>query len=69
MNGSKLAMDGTPAEVFARAQELLDMGLDIPEITQVFLRLRGLGLDVDMVYTMDQAMAALKKLKGGKRHA
>jgi energy-coupling factor transport system ATP-binding protein len=69
MNGSKLAMDGTPAEVFARAQELLDMGLDIPEITQVFLRLRELGLDVDMVYTMDQAMAALKKLKGGKRHA
>ena len=45
------------------------MGLDIPEITQVFLRLRELGLDVDMVYTMDQAMAALKKLKGGKRHA
>jgi energy-coupling factor transport system ATP-binding protein len=69
MNGSKLAMDGTPAEVFARAQELLDMGLDIPEITQVFLRLRELGLDVDMVYTMDQAVAALKKLKGGKRHA
>ncbi len=69
MNGSKLAMDGTPAEVFARARELLDMGLDIPEITQVFLRLRELGLDVDMVYTMDQAMAALKKLKGGKRHA
>ena len=69
MNGSKLAMDGTPAEVFARAQELLDMGLDIPEITQVFLRLRELGREVDMVYTMDQAMAALKKLKGGKRHA
>ena len=69
MNGSKLAMDGTPAEVFARAEELLDMGLDIPEITQVFLRLRELGLNVDMVYTMDQAVAALKKLKGGKRHA
>ena len=69
MNGSKLAMDGTPSEVFARADELLDMGLDIPEITQVFLRLRQMGLDVPMVYTMDQAVAALKRLKGGADRA
>ena len=69
MNGSRLAMDGSPAEVFARAQELLDMGLDIPEITRVFLRLRELGLDLPTVYTIDQAVAALKQLKGGKNHA
>lgn len=69
MNESRLAMDGTPDQVFARAQELLDMGLDIPEITRVFLRLRELGLDVDTVYTMEQAVAALKKLKGGRLHA
>ena len=69
MNGSRLAMDGTPMQVFARAQELLDMGLDIPELTRLFLRLQQMGLPVNQVYTMDQAVAELKRLKGGSTHA
>jgi len=69
MNGSHLAMDGTPGEVFARAEELLSMGLDIPELTHVFLHLRQMGLPVEPVYTMEQAIAALKQLKGGASHA
>ena len=69
MCDAHLAMDGTPQEVFNRAQELLDMGLDIPEITRVFLKLQQLGLPVNQVYTMDQAVAELKRLKGGKTNA
>ena len=69
MNGSKLAMDGTPDEVFARAEELVGMGLSIPQVTQVFLKLRAMGLDVPNVYTIDQAVAALKKIRGGAAHA
>ena len=69
MNGAHLAMDGTPAEVFQHAQELVDMGLDIPEITQVFLRLQKLGMPVEPVYTMEQAVQVLRKLKGGVSHA
>lgn len=69
LNGSKLAMDGTPAEVFTHAQELVDMGLSIPQVTQVFLQLRKLGLDVENVYTIDQAVAALKRLRGGAADA
>ena len=69
MNGAHLAMDGTPAQVFARAQELLDMGLDIPEVTRVFLQLQKLGLPVEQVYTMEQAVQQLQKLKGGNVHA
>ena len=65
MNHAHVAMDGAPLEVFERAQELVDMGLDIPELTRVFMRLRQMGLDVPPVYTMEQAVAALKKLKGG----
>ena len=67
--GSKLAMDGTPGEVFTRAQELVDMGLSIPQVTQVFLHLKKLGLPVEPVYTIDQAVAALKKLRGGAENA
>ena len=65
LNGSHLAMDGTPAEVFARADELVAMGLNIPQVTRVFLELRKLGLEVDPVYTIDQAIAALTAIKGG----
>lgn len=66
LNGSHIAMDGTPDEVFRRADELEAIGLDIPEITRLFLRLRALGLPVEPVYTMQQAVSALKKLKEGK---
>ena len=69
MNESRLVMDDVPANVFDRAEELLAMGLDIPEITRVFLRLKQMGADVPSVYTIDQAVEALKKLSGGMRHA
>lgn len=69
MNGSKLAMDGTPEQVFARSQELLEMGLDIPPVTRVFLKLQELGLPVENVYTMEQAVSALSNLRGGMADA
>lgn len=69
MNGAKLAMDGTPFEIFNRASELLDMGLDIPEITRIFLKLQQKGVPVEPVYTIDQAVDSLLQLKGGKTGA
>lgn len=66
MNHGTVAMTGTPREVFAHAKELSAMGLDVPQITQVFLRLRDLGLPVDpSVYTVEQAMQVLLSHKGG----
>ena len=65
LNGSHLAMDGTPDEVFARAEELVAMGLNIPQVTRVFLELRALGLDVPPVYTMERAVEVLKEIRGG----
>ena len=71
MNKAKKAMDGTPTEIFTyqHTQELLDMGLDIPELTKVFRRLQAMGLNVPVVYTMEQAVQAIKSLRGGKGHA
>ena len=69
MNGSRLAMDGTPSQVFNRAEELVTMGLNIPQVTQVFLRLRQLGVEVPNVYTLEGAVEALCALKEGKGHA
>ena len=64
-----LAMDGTPDEVFRRADELVEMGLDIPELTRLFMMLRQLGLDVEPIYTMQQAIDALRSRKGGAANA
>ncbi len=69
MNHADLAMDAVPGEVFRRADELLEMGLDIPDVTRVFLRLRELGLPVEPIYTMEQAVSALRQLKEGAAHA
>ncbi len=69
MCGGRLAMDGTPGEVFARAEELLEMGLDIPEVTRVFLELRRMGLDVEPVYTLEQAVDTICRIKGASGHA
>lgn len=69
MNGSHLAMDGTPDQIFSRASELVEMGLDIPEVTRVFLRLQQMGLSVPTAYSVDQAVALLKAMKEGDGHA
>ena len=61
-----IVMDGAPREVFSRAKELMAMGLAVPQVTDVFVRLKELGLDVDpSVYTLEQAVRALSWQKGG----
>lgn len=69
MNGAHLAMDGSPDAVFARADELLEMGLDIPEVTRVFMALSNAGLDLKPAYTLEAAVSQLTAVKGGHRYA
>lgn len=58
---------GTPAEVFARAGELEEIGLDIPMVTKVFRELKKRGVAVDpAVYTVADGVKALAALKGGR---
>ncbi len=69
LSGARIAMDCTPAEAFDRAQELIEMGLDVPDVTRIFLHLRRMGLDVPGVYTIEQAVQALKAMKEANGHA
>ena len=69
MNGAHLAMDGTPDEIFERADELLEMGLDIPEVTRVFMALAKAGLPVKPVYTQDAAVSQLVAWREGAQNA
>ncbi len=62
MNKGRITMDDTPEEVFTHEEELRQMGLDIPEITRLFLRMRREGYDVPAnVFTVDQAFEAMMK--------
>ena len=66
MNDGAVAMQGTPPEIFAHAEELAAMGLDVPQVNRVILALRHMGLDLDAgIFTVDQAVQALTARKGG----
>ena len=68
MNSGTIAMDGSVDEVFSHAPELRGMGLNVPEITRIFIRLKELGYDVPTnVYSVDTGARILGELirKGG----
>ena len=62
MHRAKVAMYDTVEKVFARAPELLELGLSVPQVTQIFLKLHEMGLDIQTdVYTMPYAVKTVLK--------
>ena len=67
MSHARKLMDGTPEEVFSRAGELLQVGLDVPQVTKVAMELQKRGLLQDSsVYTIEELARRLLTLKGGE---
>ena len=65
LRGSHVYMDGTPRQVFRRADDLEDVGLDVPQATKIALALRRMGLEIDTaVYTVDELEQALLSVRG-----
>ena len=59
-------MDGTPAEVFDRADELKEMGLTVPAATEIALALRRRGIDIpESIYTINYLRKQLVSLREG----
>lgn len=66
MNKGSLAMYGTVDEVYSHGEELKAMGLNVPEITDIFLKLKAQGVDCRTnIYTVEQGVAEMKRLMGG----
>lgn len=64
----KVAMEGTPAEIFSRSGELFALGLDVPMTARCALRLKERGIDIQTDYTcrdFTDKVLALWKAKGG----
>lgn len=72
MNHSKAVMFGETREIFKRVDELCEIGLEVPQISRVFTKLRENGANVpESVLTVAEAKEALLKLlkKGGEENA
>ena len=67
LSGGGVCMEGTPAEVFARADELEAVGLDVPQSTKIAAALRRRGMAVEgSIFTVDAlARAILPKKEVG----
>ncbi len=65
-NEGRIAMDGSPAEVFERAEELTAMGLTVPKATEIALALRRRGIDIPQsIYTTNYLRKMLINLREG----
>ncbi len=63
-NDSKVAMFGTVDEVYSRGKELKTMGLNVPEVTDIFLKLHDMGVNCRTdIYTVEQGVEEFERLK------
>ena len=62
MDGGRVAMDGTPKEVFSRVEELRSMGLTAPDTVDLLYRLRESGWNVPLdALTVEECADAITK--------
>ena len=68
MNGAKVFASGTVGQIFARADELEAIGLDIPVVSKIAIKLIEQGIPLEgELYTVSGVKAAIKNLIGGDK--
>ena len=69
MNESKLFCYDDTVNVFHRSEELVSMGLAVPQITRVINRLKAMGIDIkDDVYTVGYAKKVILEMLEQKKN-
>ena len=64
MEKGKLAMQGTPKEIFSRVDEIKGYGLEVPQVTELGYMLKKSGLDIeDGILTVDQLLEQINKME------
>ncbi len=70
MDHGKVAMEGTCADIFSQTEKLVEVGLDVPQITRFMQALKRQGVDVRTdVFTVEQAREEILRVSGGGRRA
>lgn len=63
----RIVMDGRPEQIFARGPELEALGLSVPEVTKIAMRLETMGIRLGPVFTVEQAVRAILEQRGAGR--
>lgn len=64
MDKGKLAMQGTPKEIFSRVDEIKGYGLEVPQVTELGYMLKKSGLDIeDGILTVDQLLEQINRME------
>ncbi len=63
MDKGRVVLDDTPRKVFSHVEQVKDIGLDVPQVTELAWELRRAGYDVpDDIITEEECVEAIKKL-------
>ena len=66
MDDGNIVLDGTPKAVFKNVEKLKEIGLDVPQVTELSYELRKIGIEIsDDVLTVDECYDEIVKLLGG----
>jgi len=65
LNEGRLVLEGTPREIFSLGEKMRNLGLDVPPITELVMRLRKRGINISPeICTVDEAREEILKLLG-----
>ena len=63
IDNGKVIMDDKPKKIFAQVEKMKELGLDVPQVTELVYGLRQAGVDLpEDIITEDECVAALEKL-------
>ncbi|AEF16421.1 MULTISPECIES: energy-coupling factor transporter ATPase [Thermoanaerobacterium] len=64
MDNGKIALDGTPKDVFKEVKILKDLGLDVPQVTELAYKLKQDGIDIPTeILTVDEMVRFICQYK------
>ncbi|APM37585.1 energy-coupling factor transporter ATPase [Clostridium kluyveri] len=64
MDEGKIIMEGTPRSIFSQVRKMKDMGLDVPQMTELAYELKANGVDIRSdILTIDEMVSELCRLK------
>ena len=70
MNHGVIALDDTPSKIFSQVEKIKELGLDVPQVTELIFELKKQGIDLPGdIITIDEChRAILEKLKKGTKN-
>ena len=64
MDDGKIILEGKPREVFSNVKRMKEIGLDVPQVTELCYELKNSGIDIDTnILNVDEMVNAICQLK------